>query len=132
MNLGYPQVKPKVQTSQMDHTHSHHLAPARSMSASVASSSGPPSNAVTSNCLAKSSAYSRGDIRLNPKRASMPNVRHSEKGNPTSCSSNNRLATTQAPRHGSPKVVRAPDSSSTAKPPPRVSAILTSASTTVA
>jgi hypothetical protein len=59
-------------------------------------------------------------------------VRHTEKGNPTSCSNSSMLATTQAPRHGSLKLVRRQYSSISASPPPYVSEILTNASTRVA
>src|SRR6202022_1302382 len=132
MNLGAAQVKPKVQTNQIAQAHTHHPAPACSMRVSVARSNGPPSNTMSSNCLAKSTAYSRGGTRLNPKRASTLNVLHSEKGKPTSCSSSNTVATTHAPRHGSSIPVWRQTASTAARPPPKVSASLTSASPTVA
>src|ERR1700735_1152083 len=92
MNLGAAQVNPKVQTSQISQTHSHHQTPARCMRVSVASNRGPQSNAPRSNCLARSNAYSRGETRLKPKRASILKVLHNEKGSPTSCSSKNKEA----------------------------------------
>src|ERR1700694_759389 len=131
MNRGAAQVSARVHISQINQTHPHHPAPPRSMRVSVASNSGPPSDADSSNCLTRSIAYSRGETRLNPKRASILNVLHNEKGKPTSCSSSNTVATTHAPRHGSARPVWRQTGSTAARPPPKVSTSLTNASTTV-
>ena len=107
--------------SHRPQAHAHHQRPARSISSSVASSSGPPSTTASASPLARSARYSPGVVRLKPKRASRRNVRHSDSGRFTSWRPRAMLAMTARPSHGCARCVWRHSASMSAIPPPTVS-----------
>src|SRR2546430_1352123 len=100
MNTGQAQAMRNMTASHRPQAHTHQLRPERSMSTSVATSSGPPSNTASARLLPRSARNRPGVVRLKPKRVSSRKVRHTEKGRLASCTSSATLAITSTPSHG--------------------------------
>src|SRR5690606_23805629 len=80
MKVGHAQVTKIVKPTQTSHASTHHHSPARSIKSKITKMSGAPSKAPSSKLLKRSAKNNFSVIRLKPKRASMPNVRHSDRG----------------------------------------------------